>query len=137
MWLVKKGIVELEITSELQETDIVERFDYYPKTHAIMLSLNHLYDGKSIICHINTKNWNFSAKTFEQKLKERGITDQHHIDLLSEILDNNYEMVVIIDLIEWKQLKKTRSSNHGQQDSISRSFPDWLKILVDRAKKEE
>ena len=48
MWLVKKGIVELEITSELQETDIVERFDYYPKTHAIMLSLNHLYDGKSI-----------------------------------------------------------------------------------------
>jgi hypothetical protein len=63
----EKGTVELALTPALQETGIVERFDFYPKTHAIMLSLNHLYDKKCMICYINTKNWNFTCKSFENQ----------------------------------------------------------------------
>jgi hypothetical protein len=109
----EKGIVELALTSALQETGIVERFDFYPKTHAIVLSLNHLYDRKCVICYVNTKNWNFTAKTFEQKLKKRGITDQHHIELLSEILDNNYETILGLQA---QAQGKVASSDNGDDD---------------------
>jgi hypothetical protein len=108
----EKGIVELALTPALQETGIVERFDYYLKTHAIMLSLNHLYDRKCVICYVNTKNWNLTSKTFEQKLKKRGITDQHHIELLSEILDNNYETILGLQA----QIQESSSDNGNDND---------------------
>ena len=83
----EQGIVELELTSELQETGIVERFEFYPKTSGIMLVLNHIYDRKLVVCNANTKNWDFTTKNFKNKLKERGITNKDHVKLLSEILD--------------------------------------------------
>jgi DNA-binding transcriptional ArsR family regulator len=117
----EQGIIELELSSELQQTGIVERFDFYIKTHAVMLSLNHLYDIKSIICHINTKNWNFTTKTFEQKLKKRGITDQHHIELLSEILDNNYETILGLQIQAQAQESSSDNDYDGDYNESSQS----------------
>src|ERR687885_2279644 len=111
----EQGIVELELTSELQETGIVERFDFYPKTSGIMLVLNHIYDRKLVVCNANTKNWDFTTKTFKNKLKEKGITNKDHVNLLSEILDVNYDK--IRRLQEQEQSKNKKQNNDDDDHS--------------------
>jgi hypothetical protein len=90
----EKGIVELTLTPAMQETGIVERFNFYPKTSGIMLVINHIYDRKLVVFNVNTKNWDFTSKNFKNKLKEKGITNKDHVKLLTEVLDNNYQEIL-------------------------------------------
>src|ERR671932_1715776 len=112
----EQGIVELELTSELQETGIVERFEFYPKTSGIMLVLNHLYDRKLVVCNANTKNWDFTTRNFKSKLKERGITNKDHVKLLSEVLDVNYDKIRRLQQQEQEQSKNKKQNNNDDDD---------------------
>jgi hypothetical protein len=84
---------ELELTPRLQKEGIVNRFIFYRQTSSIQVLLNHQYESKSIVASINVKDWNSVHETFEKALKRKGIK-QHHILLLSDVLDDNYHIII-------------------------------------------
>ena len=49
------NIIELELTPELNQSDIVTSFAFNRKINSVILSLNHAYHGKIIICPINSR----------------------------------------------------------------------------------
>ena len=67
----EKHIVELELTPELEESGIVERFAFYTETNAIQVLLNHQYTHKSIVFSVDKKDWNKTHNIFEKQLKQK------------------------------------------------------------------
>jgi hypothetical protein len=70
-------IVDLELTPELEQTGIVERFAFYADTNAIHILLNHQYARKSIVVSVDKKDWNKTHNVFEKQLKQKGISKEH------------------------------------------------------------
>src|SRR5215216_3874124 len=86
----ENNIVELELTPELDEVGIVERYAYCAETNAIHILLNHQYTGKSVVFSVDKKDWNKTHNIFEKQLKQKGISKEHILQL-SDVLDNNHE----------------------------------------------
>lgn len=85
--------IELELTPRLQNEGIVNRFVFYRKTSSIQVLLNHQYESKSVVASIDIENWNNVHEVFEKALKRKGIK-QRHIPMLSDILDENYHLII-------------------------------------------
>jgi superfamily II DNA/RNA helicase len=80
----EKHVVELELTPELEQTGIVERYAYYAETNAIHILLNHQYMRKSIVFSVYKNDWNKTHNIFEKQLKQKGISKEHiHSSLTS------------------------------------------------------
>src|SRR5919198_3774582 len=91
--------LELELTPELKQAGIVNRFAYYTKTNAILVLLNHHYNSKSIVFSVYKKDWNKTHSIFEKQLKQKGI-DKKHIPLLLDILDQNYQAILSLGALD-------------------------------------
>ena len=89
----EKHIVDLELTPELEQTGIVERFAFYADANAIHILLNHQYTRKSIVFSVDKKDWNKTHNIFEKQLKQEGISKEHILQL-SDVLDNNHEVIL-------------------------------------------
>jgi hypothetical protein len=111
-------VIDLELTSELTQTGIVNRFAFYRKTNAIQVLLNHHYDSKSIVFSVDKRDWNNTHSIFEKQLKQKGI-DKKHIRLLSDIIDNNYQAILSLE----PELESDSDSGSEQQQSSS-SYQD-------------
>jgi hypothetical protein len=83
--------IELQLTRQLEK--IVTRAVFYRNTGGVQLLLNHEYKSKSIVASIDVKNWNNTHDIFQKELKRKGIK-QRHIPLLSDILDDNYHVII-------------------------------------------
>jgi hypothetical protein len=92
----EKDIVNLELTPELEQAGIVEHFDFYSKTNAIHILLNHQYTGKSIVFSVDKKDWNKTHNIFGKQLKQKGVSNEH-IMQLTDVLDNNYKAIFGLD----------------------------------------
>jgi hypothetical protein len=101
----ENNIVELELTPELDEVGIVERYAYCAETNAIHILLNHQYTGKSVVFSVDKKDWNKTHNIFEKQLKQKGISKEHILQL-SDVLDNNHEAI----------LRSLRDDEHQQQE---------------------
>ncbi|MFL6421685.1 MAG: hypothetical protein ACJ71P_20080 [Nitrososphaeraceae archaeon] len=55
--------------------------------------LNHRYNGKSIVFSVDKKDWNKTHSIFEKQLRQRDISKEH-IALLSDVLDDNYHVIL-------------------------------------------
>jgi hypothetical protein len=107
-----KYIVDLKLTSELRQTGTVNRFAFYKKTNAIQVLLNHRYNGKSIVFSVDKKDWNKTHSIFEKQLRQRDISKEH-IALLSDVLDDNYHVILGLALDSDNDDDYT-SSGHSQ-----------------------
>src|ERR671932_229334 len=89
----EKHVIDLELTPELKQAGIVERFAFYTETNAIHILLNHQYTRKSIVISVDKKDWNKTHNIFEKQLKQKGVSKEHILQL-SDVLDNNYKTVL-------------------------------------------
>jgi hypothetical protein len=85
--------IDLQLTSQLEREGIVTRAVFYRKTSGLQVLLNHQYDSKSIVVSIDINDWNSARDIFEKALKRKGVK-AHHIPLLSDILDENYHVII-------------------------------------------
>ena len=114
----EKNIVELELTPELEQAGIVERYAYYVETNAIHILLNHQYTRKSIVFSVDKKDWNKTHNIFEKQLKQKGISKKHMLQL-SDVLDNNHE--VILSLRDSEQQEQEYSKHKKQNNDYVHS----------------
>ena len=99
--------VILELTEQLQKEGIVISFVYNKKVNSLILSLNHIYDNKTIISPILNTNWPKTSETFAKNLKHKRVKE-NHISQLCDVLDNNYEKVLDLN-------SSDNSNNEDQQ----------------------
>jgi P4 family phage/plasmid primase-like protien len=86
-------VIELELDSKLKQAQIVERLVFNVTTSSVILSLNHAYDRKTVICPINTKQWIRTGNNFsKQLLSNKGISKEH-TSQLCDVLDLNYNRI--------------------------------------------
>src|SRR5215217_3509775 len=85
--------IHLQLTPQLEKEGIITRAVFYRKTSSVQVLLNHQYESKSIVTSIDLKDWNNTHDIFEQALKRKGVK-KHHIPLLSDILDDNFHVIL-------------------------------------------
>src|ERR1041385_4226402 len=86
-----ENIIQLELEPKL--TGIVTSFVFNTKANSVILSLDHEYDGKTVICPINKRQWIRSVDNFIKQLKRKGISKEH-IDYICDTLDSNYAKIL-------------------------------------------
>ena len=104
--------IQLELTLKLNQTGIVHSFVFNTKANSVILSLNHAYDWKTVICPINYKQWIRSVDNFIKQLKRKGI-NKEHIDYICDTLDSNYEKI-----LESEDTNKEQESEEDQKERI-------------------
>ena len=69
--------IELELTPQVKESEIVTSFVFRRNINSIILSLNHIYDKKIVICPIDNFNWSKTSGSFTKQLKKKGLRKDH------------------------------------------------------------
>jgi hypothetical protein len=85
--------IELELTPQVKESEIVTSFVFRRGINSIVLSLNHVYNTKIIICPIDNLNWPKTSDNFMKQMAKKGIRHED-IQRFSDMLDNNYERIL-------------------------------------------
>ncbi len=93
--------VVLELTHELQEEQIVERYVYDTEMDSLHVELNSRYKKKIIISPIDSK-WPKTIDTYTQELKRKAI-DTGHITMLCDCADENAPKI-----LKWRESKKRK-----------------------------
>jgi hypothetical protein len=116
----QRSELEFELTPELKQAGIVERFAFYSETNAIHILLNHQYTRKSIVFSVDKKDWNKTHNVFEKQLKQKGISKEH-ILLLSDVLDNNYQAILSLgqNLQNQVMVNSNNRSNRNKKKKIT------------------
>jgi P4 family phage/plasmid primase-like protien len=86
-------ILELELDPKLQQSGIVESFVFDVKVSTVILSLNHIYDRKTVICPINTKQWIRTKNNISKELISSKRISKEHTSQLCDVLDFNYTKI--------------------------------------------
>ena len=132
----EKHIVELELTPELEQTGIVERFAFYAETNAIHVLLSHHYTRKTIVFSLYKKNWNKTHNIFEKLLKQKGISKEHILQL-SEVLDNNYNTILSLDSSLNADLDSSDKIHHQQQQKETSIIVAAEALLAENDEQEQ
>jgi P4 family phage/plasmid primase-like protien len=114
----EQHIIELELTQKLKRLGIVERFVFNTKTNSVILSLNHAYNRKVVICPMNSKQWIRTNDNFTKQLTKKGISKDHAL-ALCDILDFNYEKI-----IDFEDSNKKQESEEEQEERIENVLMD-------------
>ena len=110
--------IQLELRSRLNQAGIVHSFVFNTKANSVILSLNHAYDGKTVICPINYRQWIRSVDNFIKQLKRKGISKEH-INYICDTLDSNYEKI-----LEFEDSNKEQKSEQEQEERIENVLMD-------------
>jgi hypothetical protein len=86
--------IELELTDGIKKEQIVVAFRKDKWTNNLLLSLNHTYDQKLIICPVyEGPKWVETVDALVKRLKRSEVSDTH-IRLIEEVLNKNYDSVL-------------------------------------------
>ena len=87
-------IVELELSQELQDLEIVTDFIFEAyTTKNFVLELNHAYNNKQVISHY-CKDWNRCKRNLKDVLMEKEVQESH-IKAILDTFDANYNTITI------------------------------------------
>jgi ABC-type glutathione transport system ATPase component len=84
--------------------------------------LNHHYTSKNIVFSVDKKSWNKTHSIFEKRLKQKGISKKHMLQL-SDVLDNNHE--VILSLCDDKQQQQQEKDNDKDKQKHKRRYATY------------
>ena len=79
-------ILQLELTDEIRQQEIVTSYAYDIEIDCLCLELNHKYSKKKITSPIESK-WPTTMALFMKELERKGI-DKRHITMLCDVIDN-------------------------------------------------
>ena len=103
------NLIQLELSKELQDTEIVEDFIFEIDTKNFLLDLNHVYDKVRIIWHYN-KNWNTMKNNCQKECNKKGVQNSH-ISLIEDTIDANYNTITITQQQEPKKEQTEQKSD--------------------------
>jgi hypothetical protein len=138
----------LELTPQIRQSEIVTSFVFRKSINSIILSLNHVYDKKIVICPIDKSNWSRTSRYFKKTLEDKGISREHVLQL-SDVLDYNF--VKILSLGEEEESTEKEDQHQDQTKELKsdleleKYFPisdearipdeDYAEFVIDTIKK--
>jgi hypothetical protein len=90
------NVVNLELTEKIKEEGIVNSFVFDKRVNSLILSLNHLYNNKTVISPVFQDNWPKTSETFTKQMKLKGVRIEH-TPQLSDVVDNNFVKILSLD----------------------------------------
>ena len=117
----KENIIQLELEPKLSQTGIVRSFVFNTKANSVILSLNHAYNGKTVVCPINYKQWIRSVDNFIKQLKRKGISKEH-IDYICDTLDSNYEKMLESENNNNKEQESEEEQKERIEDTLMQMY---------------
>ena len=120
-------IVELELSQELQDLEIVTDFIFEAyTTKNFVLELNHAYNNKQVISHY-CKDWNRCKRNLKDVLMEKEVQESH-IKAILDTFDANYNTITITQENYDKQdndnNKENKKQNYKKNDSTTAKSND-------------
>ena len=86
--------LNLDFTMELKDEVVVRRIYKHIKYKYIKIEFCGKYEGKNVIISaVNSKNWNTFIESARKMIKLKDIHDEKIIRLITDVLDNNYNLV--------------------------------------------
>jgi P4 family phage/plasmid primase-like protien len=125
-------VLELELDSKLKQSGIVESFVYDVEVNSVILSLNHVYDRKTVICPINTKQWTRTGNNFSKQLITNKGISKEHTSQLCDVLDLNYKKIRKFEQ-DNKSAGSSGESEEEQEERIENVLMDmyYFKTMQD------
>ncbi len=123
--------IELELTPQVKESEIVTSFVFRRSINSIILSLNHVYDKKIVICPIDNSNWSRTSRYFKKTLEDKGISKEHALQL-SDVLDYNFDKILSLREEEESekedQLKESKSESSAVESKPALELEKYFPI---------
>jgi hypothetical protein len=108
------NLIQLELSKELQDTEMVEDFIFEINTKNFILDSNHVYDKVRIIWHYN-KNWNTMKNNCQKECNKKGVQNSH-ISLIEDTIDANYNTITITQQ-QQEPRKEEEQTEQNSEDS--------------------
>ena len=138
----------LELTPQIRQSEIVTSFVFRKSINSIILSLNHVYDKKIVICPIDKSNWSRTSRYFKKTLEDKGISKEHALQL-SDVLDYNFVKILSLGEEEESTEKEDQHQNQTKESKsdleLEKYFPisdearipdeDYAEFVIDTIKK--
>jgi hypothetical protein len=115
--------LKLELTPELEESGVVISFVFFKNMNSVILSLNHIYNKKILICKIDSFNWSKTSDTFTKQLKKKQISHKH-IEQLEDALDKNYARILGLNGDDDKENNNKNSTSSTDNDEKTNDSDD-------------
>jgi hypothetical protein len=87
-------IIDLELDTKLKRAKIIDHFIFNANINSVVLTLNHAYKGRKVVCPLNVKQWIRSSKKLAEALQAKGVTNQDHIFMITDTVDSNVDRIL-------------------------------------------
>jgi putative DNA primase/helicase len=115
--------IDLELDSKLKRAKIIEHFVFNAQINSVVLTLNHAYNGRKVICPLNIKQWIRSSKKLAEALQAKGVTNQDHIFMITDTVDSNIDRILQFG-DEYEKLAV--GSEYGEEERQQEAIEDTL-----------
>lgn len=87
----------------------------------MILVLNHVYNGKVVICPINNKQWIKTTDNFTKQLTKKGVSKEHTLDLC-DTLDSNYEKILQFEDSGTEEEEEDEEEEERIEDTLMETY---------------
>ena len=123
-------IMQLELTDEVKEQEIVTAFIFDPETDSLSIELNHKYSKKKITSPIES-SWPKTMDTFTRQLERKKISPEH-ITMLCDVADNAADKILKLRLNRQAEKEKDEENNQKSRRLLILAIGLCQELFVDQ-----
>jgi hypothetical protein len=90
-----RDIISLELSETLRQEEVVDRYEFNPRTQHITLELNHKYEGRTVISPLVKGDWPRTIDKLNKEMERKGI-DEKHRTMICDVADDNAPRILEI-----------------------------------------
>jgi hypothetical protein len=136
--------IPLELNDKLKSEGIIQKFVKNIKHNYIKIELNHKYEKSIVIVSTaNLRDWLKFHESLKKMLILKGVSDQEHIRLIQNAIDNNDELILstTTDIIEYQHQQEKKEEREEEYETLIQklieenpnlTFEDWSRILLEK-----
>jgi hypothetical protein len=122
--------MQLELTEEVKQQEIVTRFVFDPETDNLSVELNHKYDKKKITSPIES-NWPKTIDTFAKELKRKKVSAEH-VTILCDVADNAADKILRCRLNKRAESELEQNRNATSKKLLSLAEEQCQELFVNQ-----
>jgi hypothetical protein len=123
-------IMQLELTDELKQQQIVTSYAFDPETDNLFVELNHKYSEKKITSPIGS-NWSKTIDTFAKQLERKNISKEH-ITMLCDVADNAANEIIRCRLNKRAESELEQNRNTSSKKLLSLAEEQCQELFVNQ-----
>jgi DNA-binding transcriptional MerR regulator len=120
------AIIQLELTDEVKQQEIVTGYVFDPEIDSLTIELNHKYSKKKITSHIESA-WPKTMDTLIRQLQRKKISPEH-ITMLCDVADNAGDKIL--------KMRRNKCAEKEKEEEDSQNLESTSQKLLSLAKEQ-